>query len=412
MYWCISIQMSTSTQNPLRRKPPKHERVRELLRERIMTGAYPPGMALPPETELPQQLRVSKITVVRALNDLVREGLIVRRRGRGSFVADPELRPLIPGRFLRLGVLMSSSVFSDFRFGSLQAKMLQGALAQWGLSRTPSQFPRVRSDEPTRGSWVSEPHGCLVEALGEAHEEHLRHPSLQAVREARYDGLLALSIIEESWLAELLALRIPTVLVDYPNERFALEADQVFFDPLTGYRAAVKAFVERGLTRIHFVGCLTHQPYDSFGAMTSDADYYNPLKARLDPDTFVRQSAWRQALDEAGIAPGPDWAHRIFTLERDYAALATRFQMLPETERPQAVLCHSLTHAARLVELCRARGFELAGAGAGEAPLENAQAIRAEPGALGRTAAALLLWKLQQPERPVLRVGVPMTLDA
>ena len=97
---------------------PKHVKIREVIRARILKGAYPPGSKLPTEIELPKQLRVSTNTVVRALNALVREGLIVRRRRSGSFVADPAHKPLIPGRQLRLAVMVDHSILPDFRHTS------------------------------------------------------------------------------------------------------------------------------------------------------------------------------------------------------------------------------------------------------------------------------------------------------
>ena len=56
-----------------RKKGPKHERVREILRRRIQEGVYPPGSRLPSESELPKLLKVGNQTIRHALNDLVRE---------------------------------------------------------------------------------------------------------------------------------------------------------------------------------------------------------------------------------------------------------------------------------------------------------------------------------------------------
>jgi GntR family transcriptional regulator len=46
---------------------------------------------IPPESELIAQYEVSRITVRKVLEMLVTEGLLVRERGRGSFVASPKL---------------------------------------------------------------------------------------------------------------------------------------------------------------------------------------------------------------------------------------------------------------------------------------------------------------------------------
>jgi DNA-binding LacI/PurR family transcriptional regulator len=393
-------------------RPPKHQRVRELLREKIAAGVYPPGASLPPETELPKKLRVSKITVVRALNDLAREGLIVRRRGRGSFVADPTQRPLIPGRFLRLGLLYPHSVYPDLRFGPVQQDIVSGVLAGWGLSRVEPRFPKVRKDQVTRGNWSCETRGCLVEVLGEERVTRLKHPPLDAVREGRFDGLLSVSIAEEGWIHEVLDLNTPTVLVDYPNERFTLRADQVFFDPLPGFRAAVRHLAARGLKRIHFVGCWSHMPYATMQEQLRDRDYYDPAKARPDPDSLVRLSAWRQAMDECDLPVGQAWTHWVWAEPESCRALARRLLGRRASTRPEAVVCHGLLQAERLVDFFAENGVSLEGAGASsEAGSGKALAICADSRALGRTAASLLLWKLKEPGRPALRVGVPMLFD-
>src|SRR3954468_17215379 len=49
------------------------------------------GQAIPSERRLSTDLGVSRLTVRAALDDLVREGLLVRRRGSGTFVREPKI---------------------------------------------------------------------------------------------------------------------------------------------------------------------------------------------------------------------------------------------------------------------------------------------------------------------------------
>src|ERR1041384_4852469 len=49
------------------------------------------GEAIPSERQLSTDLGVSRLTVRAALDDLVREGLLVRRRGSGTFVREPKI---------------------------------------------------------------------------------------------------------------------------------------------------------------------------------------------------------------------------------------------------------------------------------------------------------------------------------
>ena len=49
------------------------------------------GDAIPSERQLSADLGVSRLTVRAALDDLVREGMLVRRRGSGTFVSEPKI---------------------------------------------------------------------------------------------------------------------------------------------------------------------------------------------------------------------------------------------------------------------------------------------------------------------------------
>lgn len=66
----------------------RHERVSSWLREQIESGIYAIDDLLPSEHDLCHRFDVSRITARRALRTLQDEGLIVRRHGVGSFVAD------------------------------------------------------------------------------------------------------------------------------------------------------------------------------------------------------------------------------------------------------------------------------------------------------------------------------------
>jgi GntR family transcriptional regulator len=60
----------------------------QLLRGKIIRGDFPTGHRLEPEVQLAASYGVSVITVQRALRSLEEDGLINRRRGRGTFVLD------------------------------------------------------------------------------------------------------------------------------------------------------------------------------------------------------------------------------------------------------------------------------------------------------------------------------------
>lgn len=67
---------------------PLYYQIREQLREKISNGEYPPNSLIPSEAELCSYYNVSRITVRRAVLDLVQEGLLHRGKGRGTFVSE------------------------------------------------------------------------------------------------------------------------------------------------------------------------------------------------------------------------------------------------------------------------------------------------------------------------------------
>jgi len=70
---------------------PLHIQVKEVLKDRIVRRTLKPGDLVPGDLQLCGQFAVSRTTVRQALAELAREGLVVRQRGRGTFVAPPKL---------------------------------------------------------------------------------------------------------------------------------------------------------------------------------------------------------------------------------------------------------------------------------------------------------------------------------
>jgi GntR family transcriptional regulator len=67
---------------------PLYRCVSEQLMAAVDDGRLKPGQALPGEYALCEQLGVSRITIRRALDDLVERGVLERRRGIGTFVSE------------------------------------------------------------------------------------------------------------------------------------------------------------------------------------------------------------------------------------------------------------------------------------------------------------------------------------
>jgi GntR family transcriptional regulator len=70
---------------------PLYAQVEDVLVARISSGALPVGMQLPSEEELIREFDVSRTTIRTTIQNLVRQGLVEIRRGRGTFVASPRI---------------------------------------------------------------------------------------------------------------------------------------------------------------------------------------------------------------------------------------------------------------------------------------------------------------------------------
>lgn len=75
--------------------PPVYVKLAQDLKQQILSGRIKPGDAIPTEAQLCKQYGISRMTVRLGLKLLSKEGLIRSYRGKGSFVAFPELNELI-----------------------------------------------------------------------------------------------------------------------------------------------------------------------------------------------------------------------------------------------------------------------------------------------------------------------------
>ena len=91
-----------------------------LITSQIDSGALKPGMRLPPERELCQQLAISRVTLRKALNQLVQDGLLNASHGRGWYVASagsskewPNSLESFSETAARMGLTSSSTVLAS-----------------------------------------------------------------------------------------------------------------------------------------------------------------------------------------------------------------------------------------------------------------------------------------------------------
>ena len=80
---------------------PLYQQIKSLILQSLQAGAWKPGEMIPSEMELAARYRVSQGTVRKAIDELAAENLLLRRQGKGTFVATHAERN-VQYRFLRL----------------------------------------------------------------------------------------------------------------------------------------------------------------------------------------------------------------------------------------------------------------------------------------------------------------------
>jgi len=94
---------------------PLYRQIKDLLTARLDAGEWKPGEAIPSEIELAARFQVSQGTVRKAVDELAAENLLVRRQGKGTFVASHH-EPHAQFRFLRLTPDAGSQEAAQSRF--------------------------------------------------------------------------------------------------------------------------------------------------------------------------------------------------------------------------------------------------------------------------------------------------------
>ncbi|MCE4553382.1 GntR family transcriptional regulator [Roseateles cellulosilyticus] len=135
-----------------------YEQIAARLMEEMEAGLYEPTGRLPSEAEIGERFGVSRVTVRLALDKLVQEGAVVRKQGKGSFVA---------GRQMRHGLDTLRSFHESLKLQGLRATM---QLLEKKVVTLPDDM-RQRFAPAVRGLFVQRLHFVDGEpiALGESH---------------------------------------------------------------------------------------------------------------------------------------------------------------------------------------------------------------------------------------------------
>jgi DNA-binding LacI/PurR family transcriptional regulator/DNA-binding transcriptional regulator YhcF (GntR family) len=94
---------------------PLYQRIQQVMRERVAQGDWAAGQPLPSRVQLCEEFGTTRVTLDKAIHELVREGLLRSAKGSGTFIAGGD-RPASDrpeGRTLRIGVLMGQAASED-----------------------------------------------------------------------------------------------------------------------------------------------------------------------------------------------------------------------------------------------------------------------------------------------------------
>ena len=81
----LNIQLDKDQSVPL------YKKIKKLIRDNIEQGLWKPGDKIPTEHHLVKELKASRMTVNRALRELMQESVLVRKQGSGTFVSPSKL---------------------------------------------------------------------------------------------------------------------------------------------------------------------------------------------------------------------------------------------------------------------------------------------------------------------------------
>lgn len=113
------------------------------IRQKITSGEYSQGDRLPTTSELCEEYGVSKITVKRAMDDLVTMGLVARRRGSGTYVKGIEGTNTLTGVGNRSHQMRG--LVADGEIASLQ---VESDVHDFTVVKPPTDVARLLNMEP------------------------------------------------------------------------------------------------------------------------------------------------------------------------------------------------------------------------------------------------------------------------
>ncbi|MEA2707933.1 MAG: GntR family transcriptional regulator, arabinose operon transcriptional repressor [Phycisphaerales bacterium] len=253
---------------------PKYEQVKRSLIAEIDMGRWSVGGAIPSESQLLQRFNVSRPTLVRSLQDLVREGYLFRRQGKGTFVADRAARngDAIATPTRSVPVFAARHEAAPIRNpGEVLLRLLRGAQSVLGPAHV---------DLALRYASVG--------GMDEETESYLdkTEPTIALVIEPSFSPRLRVELQRRGWT------------VWSVNEPWA-EGNAVYIDQQrAGYLATRYLIEKRGRKRV----ALLNGPPDTYWGFGARLRGYHAAleEAGIEPDQKLIRTGWHVIDTEAG----------------------------------------------------------------------------------------------------------------
>lgn len=199
---------------------PKYIQIKEAIRQDIEQGTLKEGEQLPSETHLIDRFGASKMTVIRALQELVQEGFLRRVQGKGTYVLKPENQGPV------LGVLLSSHPWNE---PWLLLKAIEDRASQLGLETCVC----ISSNDFQK-----------VDRFADRLIQRRIAGVIVSMAEPDFNGQNV-----KRWVARLLKAQTPVVMLD-GCKMCSDGAYSIHFNHESGMAALTKSLVESGHNRL------------------------------------------------------------------------------------------------------------------------------------------------------------------
>jgi DNA-binding LacI/PurR family transcriptional regulator len=353
---------------------PLYQQLLKEVRSRIVTGEWAVGSRLPNELDLASELGVSRMTVRQALSAAVDAGLLVRMRGKGTFVAHGVEQAEMRGFVGHVVPFLSHSFDTRMLLGVESVLKVEGYRLVFSNSEGDIHAEQQMLQQLEAEGML----GCIVEPV---------------------DG-------QDDVLTQWVTRRYPVVLLDRSPE--GLQADLVASDHFRGGYTIVQHLIDQGLTDIVY---LAADPLHLSSITERRAGY---LSAMANAGLHAREPFVIEGICERG-----QFADITSFIQEEAAAVERIADWLRSPERPEAIVAANDLFALLVLAAAQRSGLrvpdDIAVTGFDDvdfaATCEPPLTTVAQPAfQLGVEAARLLLRRLAGSGGPAQQLRLPTKL--